>query len=121
MIRGVFIKQGIDVMIELSYPPSVLNPNNTAYWTKKAKAKKAYRKEAYWVAKMGDIPSQFNFVIKFHPPTKHKRDLDNAIAAFKSGQDGLADAWGVDDSIFSFAYEFGDVVKGGKVVIQELK
>lgn len=40
-----------------------------------------------------DIPIR----IDFYPPDRRIRDDDNLIASFKSGRDGLALAWGIDD------------------------
>ena len=39
--------------------------------------------------------------IDFFPPNRARRDDDNAIAAFKSGRDGIADALKVDDARFA--------------------
>ena len=36
--------------------------------------------------------------ITFLPPDRRRRDLDNCLASFKAGIDGLADVLGVDDS-----------------------
>lgn len=55
--------------------------------------------------------------ITFHPPTKRRYDLDNRIASFKAGQDGIAQALAVDDSRFEPTYKRGEPVKGGKVVV----
>ncbi len=38
--------------------------------------------------------------IDFFPPNRARRDDDNAIAAFKAGRDGIADALKVDDARF---------------------
>jgi crossover junction endodeoxyribonuclease RusA len=38
--------------------------------------------------------------IDFYPPDRRQRDDDNMIAAFKSGRDGLAQAFGVNDKRF---------------------
>ena len=56
--------------------------------------------------------------ITFQPPDRRKRDRDNMIAAFKAGQDGLADALGIDDAILVPTYDTGEPVKGGRVDIE---
>jgi len=38
--------------------------------------------------------------LEFLPPNRSRRDDDNLLAAFKAGRDGLADAMGIDDSLF---------------------
>jgi len=108
-------------MIELPYPPAILNPNRPAHWAKKSKAKKNY-KQACKVLALGK-PPMIRFSMVFHPPNNIRRDVDNAIASMKSGIDGLAEAWGIDDSQFEilFPRKFSEVVKGGKVVIEVLR
>ena len=52
-------------------------------------------------------------------PDRRKRDMDNCLAMMKPYQDGICDALGVDDSrIKRTVLEWGDVVKGGKVVLR---
>jgi crossover junction endodeoxyribonuclease RusA len=55
--------------------------------------------------------------ITFHPPDKRKRDLDNCLASFKAGLDGIADALGVNDCQFKLSLEMGSPIKGGEVEI----
>ena len=74
---------------------------------------------AGFLAGAASKPEDFNLSVTFHPPDARRRDLDNAVAAFKAGQDGLADAWGVDDSAFHFHYAFGASVKHGTVVVTD--
>lgn len=107
--------------IELPWPPKELNPNSRLHWAKVASAKKAYRSACGWEAKaQGVKPVSWPFasvLMTFHPP--HLRgDDDNAIAAFKSGRDGVADALGLDDRKWRPSYRMGEVVKGGLVVLE---
>jgi Holliday junction resolvase RusA-like endonuclease len=54
----------------------------------------------------------------FHPPDRRKRDIDNFLAMMKNYQDGVCAALGIDDSrIKRTVIEWGDVCKGGKVVL----
>ena len=55
--------------------------------------------------------------IAFHPPDKRRRDKDNMIAAFKSGQDGIADAIQVDDGDWFVSHVIREPVKGGCVEV----
>ena len=82
---------------------------------------KRYRADCGWIAKLDKPPISFEFDVKFFPPDKRKRDFDNMIASFKAGQDGLADAWGVDDSLFKMHYDpkVGEPVKHGMIVITQ--
>lgn len=104
-------------MLELPFPPSKLNPNRKTHWFEKGNIARKYRRDCGWLAKTH--PPLKKFTITFHPPDKRKRDRDNYIAAFKAGQDGLADAWGIDDSQFEITYApLGEPIKGGKVVVE---
>lgn len=105
----------------LPFPPQVLNPNKKTHWGAKHRAAQKYRSDATILARAAGKPRIENGVIHieitFCPPDNRKRDDDNMIAAFKSGRDGLADAWGVDDNIFRPLYPKGKVMKGGCVVV----
>jgi crossover junction endodeoxyribonuclease RusA len=121
--------------ITLPWPAKELSPNARGHWAKMARFKKGAREHAHWVAKkegwwtVGEnyyIDSKTGhyevsplvITITFCPPDNRRRDLDNAIASFKSAQDGIADALGIDDSRWSVSYAWGDVVKGGRVVVE---
>lgn len=105
-------------MIELPFPPSKLNPNKKSHWAVKSKLRKKQREETKLVASRYKPLTEFS--IKFHPPDKRIRDIDNAIASIKGLIDGLSDAWCIDDSKFLITYPraFCEPVKGGKVVIE---
>ena len=114
-------------MITLPFPSLILNPNNRSHWRKKADVKQKYRDDCYWVAKAckpKTLPEYdtIGLSITFHPPNKRKRDLDNLLASIKSGLDGLADAWDVNDIRFRpITIDVGDVIKGaGEVGIEIL-
>lgn len=107
-------------MIELPWPYKDLHPNENAHFMAKARAVKKYRRDCALLA--GSHKRMTEFSIHFHPPcNRSKRNIDNVIAAFKAGQDGLQDAWGIDDSLFLVEYPkfFEPAVKGGKVVIRQ--
>lgn len=108
-------------MIALPWPPKELSPNARPHHMQKYKASRRYKSECYILAKgkgpevNGNIP----LLIWFHPPTNRFPDLDNCLAAIKAGVDGVAEAWGINDKIFRpITIDFGEPVKGGKVVMQ---
>ena len=108
--------KGICSLLELPYPPSVLNPNNKKHWAVKSAAAKKYRKQIGWIAKTH--PPLKEFKLTFYP-RRSDADRDNAIASFKAGQDGLQDAWGINDRDFIIHYQpLAKSVKGGKVIIE---
>jgi hypothetical protein len=112
-------------MIEftLPWPDKWLNPNNKhreAYYRTSQEAKEYayYMTLSYSLGEL-EVPEKISITYKFYPPTRHKRDDDNFIAAMKPSRDGVALALGVDDSCFvTQAAEWGEVVKGGKVVLR---
>ena len=90
--------------IILPWPPTVLSPNDSSHWAKKAKVKKQYRTEAWAITKAANIrvnpdnPIQLD--ITFVRPSRRSYDQDNLIARMKSGFDGIADGLGVNDKLF---------------------
>lgn len=105
-------------MIELAYPPSILNPNNRTHWARKNSIAKAYKHDCLWRLKISRPERMMRFTVQFFPPDRRGRDRDNAIASFKYGQDALAQFWNVNDKDFEITYlPFGEPVKGGKVLI----
>ena len=104
------------MILNLPWPPKDLNPNSRSHWGTVARAKKKYRRECYYLA-LGTKADPENITITFYPPRKGWDD-DNAIAAFKAGRDGLADAWGIDDKHFRPRYVIGEPVKHGAVEVR---
>lgn len=109
----------------LPWPNRLLSPNVPGHWAAKARAKKAYRTACKRVVDEVDglMPSMppdgaVRVSMRFCPPDKRARDLDNLLASMKSGLDGVADALGVDDSVFRPAVDWGPVKPGGVVEIQ---
>lgn len=114
--------------VALPFPPAELSPNKRLHWAKKAKIVKQYRWDCNMLIGMawwkegplrrwpydGEIPIS----VTFCPPDKRRRDRDNMLASFKAGFDGIADALGVDDNRFIPTHRVGEVVKGGKVIVE---
>ena len=115
------------VELILLFPPRILNPNNRAHWSTKAKAAKSYKRECWAVAKHSgwfgrEFTPKVHLWIDFYPPDKRPYDDDNIAAAFKAGRDGIASALGIDDkrfvshpTLFPFSKDF----KGVKVRITD--
>lgn len=99
----------ISKSIRLPFPPKELSPNARLPSAAKAKAKKTYREECFFRAKLqkvGPMSNQLLMVrIVFFPPDKRKRNWDNMLAAAKAGLCGLADAIKVDDSQWRISFE----------------
>lgn len=109
-------------MIILPWPSAALSPNSRVHWSVKAKATKAYRKDAGWLTCISK--TRFNhegpihLKITFLPPTKRRYDLDGLLSRIKAGLDGVADGLGVDDNRFALTIERGNVCPPGWVRIE---
>src|SRR5690242_2636782 len=97
--------------LELPWPPRELSPNARVHYLAKSRVTKAYREQAYWLARkssaemfpcsvLAETPITLAFT--FHPPDRRRRDLDTMLSSVKSGIDGVADAMGVNDVRFEF-------------------
>lgn len=104
--------------INLPWFPAEVRPNARHHWAKVAEAKKLYRtacwaltREAVGIPDMhetGDI----HLVIEFFPPSRRAYDLDNCLAAFKAGLDGIADGLKVNDKRFTLTIAMRPEVRG---------
>ena len=103
-----------------AWPPKVLSPNSRNQHRFSGEERKKY-KEACWAATKAAKFRASSLDITFHPPTGHRRDLDNLLASIKYGLDGVACAMGVDDSVFTeITIRKGEVVKPhGLVVVRD--
>ena len=110
--------------IELPWPARELSPNAREHHMKVATIKAVYRKAAWAICKeaMGAAwcpprDGRLHLTVVFCPPDKKRRDLDNMFASMKSALDGIADATGCDDSLWTFSLAKDDPVLGGKVFV----
>lgn len=114
-------KQTAEVGLSLGWPHADLSPNARVHWGQKSRASKAARHEAGWAMRreFKGKPGWQRVAIEmvFCPPDNRRRDLDNLIASMKPAADGIADAIGVDDSLFQTTYRMGEPVKGGAVLV----
>jgi crossover junction endodeoxyribonuclease RusA len=106
----------------LPWPSSDLSPNSRLHFYAKSKAVKAYRDGAFWLTRSREIAinpvGEILIQIMFHPPDRRHRDLDNMLASFKAGLDGIADALSVNDNSFALLIRRGEPRTGGEVVVQ---
>ncbi len=105
-------------MIIFPWPSSALSPNARGHWAVKAQAVKAAKSLAFYATKESKVLPLTNFRLVYCPPTNRARDLDNLIASSKAYLDGMALAWGVNDSTFRFTAEIGEIVPGGRVIVE---
>lgn len=114
--------------LRLPWPPVALSPNRLSgrNWATVWGAKKRYKAACHTavIALQPRVPrpplgERIAMAALFHPPDRHARDLDNALAAIKYALDGVALALGVDDRLFRpWTVDFGEPVKGGAVELR---
>ena len=107
--------------VDLPWPPTPLKPNARAHWAVKARAAASYRRDCCFVAQAAGLRAlrwpAASVSLVFHPPSRRRCDIDNMLAAAKSGLDGVADATMTDDSTWSLTISRGEPVKGGRITL----
>ena len=102
----------------LPFPAQALSPNARGHWSRRSTAAKAYRRECWALALAAKLTAPAAGPIRLHldffPPDRQARDDDNAIASFKSGRDGIADALKADDSRFVTSHRWHRPGENGK-------
>ena len=92
----------------LPFPSPKLSPNKKQHPIVLHRLRKQYKTACLWELKAQGVrplkAASASMLITFHPPNANRRDRDNCIGAFKSGQDALAIALGIDDSKFDVSY-----------------
>jgi crossover junction endodeoxyribonuclease RusA len=108
--------------VDLPWPARILHPNARVCWAVKAKAVKRARQDTAWAVRAIGKPNikaaSLSATIIFSPPDRRRRDLDSMLSAIKAHLDGIADAVGVDDSLWTIAIRRGEPVTGGNVRVE---
>jgi len=112
---------------EAPLPDRVLSPNSRAHWRQVSAAKARYRRDLHILTihalnrgliVLPDTPL-IGVRLTWHPRSAKLPDDDNAVASFKAGRDGIADALRIDDRRMRYLpLRFGDPVANGKLVIE---
>jgi len=112
------------IQIQLPWPSRDLSPNARVHWSKKAKAAKASKDQAYWLTKEAkaviDWTGTIHVMLEFFQPSRRRMDLDNMLSMQKNALDGIALALGVDDSRFALHLSRAENT-GGYVVVTIIK
>lgn len=107
--------------VQLPWPPAALKPNGShGHWSTKSSAAKKYKADCLVLARAAGIKpidGAMALRIEFAPPDKRRRDLDNMLSTFKYGIDAVAEAMGVDDSLFDLRLCRVPPVKHGAVTV----
>lgn len=108
-------------MIELPFPHKALWPNGRPHWGAKAREVKKHRAWAKnaTLADRTRPETVTRLVATFYPkPRGPAPDKDGCSASLKAYQDGIADAYGLDDRTFAEPrIIIGERCQHGKVVI----
>jgi len=112
------------IAVELPWPPSALRPNASSpgNWRPKQQAAKAYKVDCVIMCRAAGVPRlpdahSLHLTVRFCPPDRRRRDLDNMLAAIKQGLDAVSEAVGIDDSNFGLTLLRGEPCKPAKVVV----
>lgn len=106
----------------LPWPDSRLSPNGRHDRRRLTDVRNIARNTGYFLtldARLS-VPDRtpLHMFLTFNPPDNRRRDGDNLIGCFKSYQDGIFKALGVDDSNVKLTtYGIGKRVEGGQVVV----
>lgn len=111
------------MIVELPWPPAALRPNASSpgAWRRKQTAAKAYKADCAILCRASLNRAgleRAHLTIRFCPPDRRRRDLDNMLGQIKQGLDAVSEAIGVDDSRFGLTLVRGEPVKGGAVFVQ---
>lgn len=121
--KAVIVVNGSRAEIFLPWPNRRLSPNSRGHWATLARAKKAARKEAFYLTKeagLGKIEAGSLAVrYSFYPPSHRAYDIDNLVASMKAAADGIAEAIGIDDSKWTIEIApKGPVERNGMVKVE---
>lgn len=92
-------------LVVMPWPPKELSPNARVHWSKRAKAAKKTRSDAFYLCAeakllMPEFTEKLHLQINFYPPSRRSVDDDNMLIRCKNYRDGIADYLGVDDKCF---------------------
>lgn len=112
------------ITLVLPWPDSDLSPNHRGnFWTKEKARKQAIKDGGNAVivsreAGYYELPDRLQMTVTFHPTSRGRYDLDNALAKLKPALDGIFMALGRDDAdITRVVLERGNPLKGGSVTV----
>ncbi|MFO1144665.1 MAG: hypothetical protein U1E59_20275, partial [Amaricoccus sp.] len=104
-----------------------LHPNARVHRLALANSKRKARWDAYCCAREAGVvrfpkspdgaAQPLSVDVTFQPPDRRRRDLDGMISQGKAYFDGIADATGVDDSLWQWAFRVAEPVRGGCVLV----
>jgi crossover junction endodeoxyribonuclease RusA len=107
-------------MMVLPWPPSSLSGHNKGSWHARSGIIAKHRewaRNATLAARIAVPPEgDIHLVVGFYPPNR-RSDRANFANRMKPYFDGIADALKVNDRRFVPSYQFGEPVKGGRVVV----
>lgn len=114
------------LVVTVSGPDPSLSPNARCHWAKLRKVKAEARANAGLWTQAVYRPHYGAITVvtikrTFYRPTRRVADIDNLEASTKSMADGIADALGVNDSIFRWLPSEVIVERGRREVVFEIE
>jgi crossover junction endodeoxyribonuclease RusA len=117
------------MIIHLPWLNPKLSPNARVHWSVKAKHIRAERDLAHtftlsimsgWERDVAQAADTLPLKVTFNAPDNRKRDKQNmpASGTIKAYIDGIAEALGIDDNKFQPVFEYGNIIKGGRVIVE---
>lgn len=113
--------------IRFPWPDSGLSPNRRGDRRSLTGKRRTAREVGWLLIKEAGLrlpETDLELSLKICPPNRLRRDLDNIYASFKSYQDGIFMALGLDDTLIRRVILLrGEVEKGGSiyVMLQEME
>jgi crossover junction endodeoxyribonuclease RusA len=111
------------ITVSLPWPPSALRPNASSpgAWRRKQTAAKAYKADCTILCRAAGLRpvsiDKAHLTLRFCPPDRRRRDLDNMLASAKQAIDAVSESIGLDDYHFGYTILRGESVRGGAVEI----
>lgn len=93
----------------IPWPNKKLHPNSRTDRRHTTDIRTKYKRDCWALCREAKPDHSLTHLsIVFRPPDGRRRDLDNMLGAIKYGLDGISQAMGVDDYIWSMSIRRGD-------------
>ena len=105
-------------VVKLPWPDKRLNPNARVHWSVLGRVKADAKTSAWAITREAGhstMEGPVTLSLRFCPPDRRGRDIDNAFASMKAAIDGISQAIGIDDKHFGYSIAWGEPTPGGAV------
>ena len=111
------------IRFDMPWVPSSLRPNASSpgAWRRKQTAAKAHKADCLILCRKAGLrkleADKVHLTLRYLPPDRRRRDLDNLLSASKWMVDAIAETIGIDDSRFNYTNLRGEPITGGLVEV----